>query len=130
NPAWLNFVVSGKARTHIRHALKQRRHSESVSLGERLLNKALASFETDLEHIPAQRIQAVLVEYKLSEFEDLLEDVGLGNRMALVVARQLMEGSEEMELAAQAPDSEGPLAIRGTEGLVLSYAKCCTPIPG
>lgn len=130
NPAWLNFVVSGKARTHIRHALKQRRHSESVSLGERLLNKALASFETDLEHIPAQRIQAVLVEYKLSEFEDLLEDVGLGNRMALLVARQLMEGSEEMELAAQAPDSEGPLAIRGTEGLVLSYAKCCTPIPG
>src|SRR5690606_20216934 len=91
---------------------------------------ALASFETDLERIPAQRIQAVLVEYKLNDFEDLLEDIGLGNRMALVVARQLMEGSEELELAAQTPENEGPLAIKGTEGLVLSYAKCCTPIPG
>src|SRR5690554_1131649 len=130
NPAWLNFVVTGKARTHIRHALKQQRRSESINLGQRLLNKALASFETDLERIPAQRIQAVLVEYKLNDFEDLLEDIGLGNRMALVVARQLMEGSEELELAAQTPENEGPLAIKGTEGLVLSYAKCCTPIPG
>src|SRR5690606_40713804 len=67
---------------------------------------ALASFETDLERIPAQRIQAVLVEYKLNDFEDLLEDIGLGNRMALVVARQLMEGSEELELAAQTPENE------------------------
>ncbi|ARU90410.1 bifunctional GTP diphosphokinase/guanosine-3',5'-bis pyrophosphate 3'-pyrophosphohydrolase [Pseudomonas sp. M30-35] len=125
NPAWLNFVVTGKARTHIRHALKQQRRSESISLGERLLNKVLASFEYDLEKIPAERIQHALSEYKLEVIEDLLEDIGLGNRMAYVVARRLL-ASDGDEL----PNTESPLAIRGTEGLVLSYAKCCTPIPG
>jgi guanosine-3',5'-bis(diphosphate) 3'-pyrophosphohydrolase len=126
NPAWLNFVVTGKARTHIRHALKQQRRSESISLGERLLNKVLASFDTHLEKIPPERVQAVLGEYRQEVIEDLLEDIGLGNRMAYVVARRLLAESGEETL----PSSEGPLAIRGTEGLVMSYAKCCTPIPG
>ncbi|WP_371231778.1 bifunctional GTP diphosphokinase/guanosine-3',5'-bis pyrophosphate 3'-pyrophosphohydrolase [Pseudomonas sp. QE6] len=126
NPAWLNFVVTGKARTHIRHALKLQRRSESISLGERLLNKTLAGFESHLEKIPQERIQGVLAEYRMEVFEDLLEEIGLGNRMAYVVARRLLSSEGE----AAAPSSEGPLAIRGTEGLVLSYAKCCTPIPG
>lgn len=126
NPAWLNFVVTGKARTHIRHALKQQRRSESISLGERLLNKVLASFDTHLEKIAPERVQAVLGEYRQEVIEDLLEDIGLGNRMAYVVARRLLAESGDDTL----PSSEGPLAIRGTEGLVMSYAKCCTPIPG
>ena len=126
NPAWLNFVVTGKARTHIRHALKQQRRSESISLGERLLNKVLASFDTNLEKIAPERVQAVLGEYRQEVIEDLLEDIGLGNRMAYVVARRLVAENGDDTL----PSSEGPLAIRGTEGLVMSYAKCCTPIPG
>lgn len=126
NPAWLNFVVTGKARTHIRHALKQQRRSESINLGERLLNKVLASFDTHLEKISPERIQTVLGEYRQEVIEDLLEDIGLGNRMAYVVARRLLAESGDDTL----PSSEGPLAIRGTEGLVMSYAKCCTPIPG
>jgi guanosine-3',5'-bis(diphosphate) 3'-pyrophosphohydrolase len=125
NPAWLSFVVTGKARTHIRHALKLQRRSESISLGERLLNKVLAGFGCHLDSLPVERIQAVLDEYRLELTEDLLEDIGLGNRMAYVVARRLLSDSNEA-----LPSSEGPLAIRGTEGLVLSYAKCCTPIPG
>lgn len=125
NPAWLNFVVTGKARTHIRHALKLQRRSESINLGERLLNKVLTGFETSLDTISAERIQAVLNEYHMEVIEDLLEDIGLGNRMAYVIARRLLASEGE-----QAPSAEGPLAIRGTEGLVLNYAKCCTPIPG
>ncbi|MDH1012281.1 bifunctional GTP diphosphokinase/guanosine-3',5'-bis pyrophosphate 3'-pyrophosphohydrolase [Pseudomonas nicosulfuronedens] len=125
NPAWLNFVVTGKARTHIRHALKLQRRSESINLGERLLNKTLAGFDSHLEKIPQERIQGVLTEYRMEVFEDLLEEIGLGNRMAYVVARRLLSSE-----GAEAPSAEGPLAIRGTEGLVLSYAKCCTPIPG
>jgi guanosine-3',5'-bis(diphosphate) 3'-pyrophosphohydrolase len=125
NPAWLNFVVTGKARTHIRHALKQQRRSESINLGERLLNKVLAGFDTQLDALPVERIFAVLEEYRLEHTEDLLEDIGLGNRMAYVVARRLLAESGDT-----APSLDGPLAIRGTEGLVLSYAKCCTPIPG
>jgi len=125
NPAWLNFVVTGKARTHIRHALKQQRRSESISLGERLLNKVLAGFDSHLEKITAERVRGVLGEYRMDVLEDLLEDIGLGNRMAYVVARRLLASEGE-----QPQSAEGPLAIRGTEGLVLSYAKCCTPIPG
>ncbi|RRV13745.1 bifunctional GTP diphosphokinase/guanosine-3',5'-bis pyrophosphate 3'-pyrophosphohydrolase [Pseudomonas saudiphocaensis] len=125
NPAWLNFVVTGKARTHIRHALKLQRRSESISLGERLLNKALTGFETSLEAISQERIKAVLGEYQMEVIEDLLEDIGLGNRMAYVIARRLLASSNEEQ-----PNADGPLAIRGTEGLVLNYAKCCTPIPG
>jgi len=125
NPAWLNFVVTGKARTHIRHALKLQRRSESISLGERLLNKVLTGLNSHLEKVPADQVQGVLAEYRLEVIEDLLEDIGLGNRMAYVVARRLLASESE-----QLPSAEGPLAIRGTEGLVLSYAKCCTPIPG
>ena len=125
NPAWLNFVVTGKARTHIRHALKQQRRTESITLGERLLNKVLAGFDTQLDALPVERIFAVLEEYRLEQTEDLLEDIGLGNRMAYVVARRLLAETSDSE-----PSPDSPLAIRGTEGLVLSYAKCCTPIPG
>ncbi|MDX1725077.1 MAG: bifunctional GTP diphosphokinase/guanosine-3',5'-bis pyrophosphate 3'-pyrophosphohydrolase [Pseudomonas sp.] len=125
NPAWLNFVVTGKARTHIRHALKLQRRSESISLGERLLNKVLTGFNSHLDKLVPERVQAVLGEYRQEVIEDLLEDIGLGNRMAYVVARRLLASDGE-----QLPSTEGPLAIRGTEGLVLSYAKCCTPIPG
>jgi guanosine-3',5'-bis(diphosphate) 3'-pyrophosphohydrolase len=111
NPAWLNFVVTGKARTHIRHALKLQRRSESINLGERLLSKALSGFETSLDKISPERIQQVLAEYHMEYVEDLLEDIGLGNRMAYVIARRLIARDDE-----QAPALEGPLAIRGTEG--------------
>ncbi|MBF7728735.1 bifunctional GTP diphosphokinase/guanosine-3',5'-bis pyrophosphate 3'-pyrophosphohydrolase [Pseudomonas sp. N040] len=127
NPAWLNFVVSGKARTHIRHSLKQQRRSESVALGERLLNKALAEQDSRLDQLPGERLKLVLGEYKLAELDDLLEDIGLGNRMAYVIARRLLANGS---VGAGPALSEAPLAIRGTEGLVLNYAKCCTPIPG
>lgn len=127
SPSWLNFVVTGKARTHIRHALKHQRRSESVSLGKRLLNKALDNLSATFEQISSSRIATLLAEYQQAELDDLLEDIGLGNRTAHVVALRLLaeEGSDHHPLAA-----EGPLAIRGTEGLVLSYARCCTPIPG
>ena len=127
NPNWLNFVVTGKARTHIRHALKQQRREESVSLGARLLSKALDNLGVRYEDISEARLQALLKENHQDERDDLLEEIGLGNRTAHVIARRLLstEESDANPLAA-----DGPLIIRGTEGLVLNYARCCTPIPG
>ena len=139
NPAWLSFVITGKARSNIRHFLKHQRHSESIALGERLLDKVLASFDTQLGAIPEARIQAVLNDCGMELMEDLLADIGLGNRMAYVVARRLLasgDGTSEdepqkVDQPASAEDSgEKPLAIRGTEGLVVSFARCCNPIPG
>ncbi|TVP89183.1 MAG: guanosine-3',5'-bis(diphosphate) 3'-diphosphatase [Pseudomonadaceae bacterium] len=136
NPAWLTFVTTGKARSNIRHFLKHQRHAESVALGERLLDKVLTGFETCLVDISEQRINAVLAEYGLNLMEDLLADIGLGNRMAYVVARRLLlnESQHDQAMAddqAQPDSEEEPaLAIKGTEGMVVNFARCCNPIPG
>ena len=106
-------------------------------MGERLLDKVLASFGTQLSEIPEARVQAVLTDCGMELMEDLLADIGLGNRMAYVVARRLLasESGSEEEAQKVSPDNdsdsdEKPLAIRGTEGLVVSFARCCNPIPG
>ena len=129
NPDWLSFVVTGKARSSIRHALKHQKVAESRALGRRLLNRSLANLEVSLKEIPAARRAAVLAELDFPSLDDLLEDIGLGNRMAYVVARMLTREGETAG-ATLAVEQGGPLAIRGTEGLVVTYGKCCHPLPG
>ena len=128
NPDWLSFVVTGKARSSIRHALKHQQVTESRTLGRRLLNRSLANVDTNLANLPSQRISHVLDELGFDTLDDLLEDIGLGNRMAYVVAQHLTQGSSKE--AALTVEHGGPLAIRGTEGLVVAYGKCCYPLPG
>ncbi len=132
NPAWLSFVVTGKARSNIRHFLKNQRHSESVALGRRLLNKVLGGFGSQLEKIPPAQIKAALQLTNSAELDNLLEDIGLGNRMAHVVARLMLPGQADTEVGAEVgrESKQSSLAIRGSEGMVMSYAKCCHPIPG
>jgi len=131
NPAWLSFVVSGKARSNIRHYLKNQRQSESVSLGRRLLNKVLASFGTQLDKIPPAQIAAVLQQTNVPELNTLLEDIGLGNRMAYMIAQKLVPEYDVSDVSGDHHDSRHTsLAIRGSEGMVMNYAKCCHPIPG
>ncbi|WP_455205458.1 bifunctional GTP diphosphokinase/guanosine-3',5'-bis pyrophosphate 3'-pyrophosphohydrolase [Kaarinaea lacus] len=150
NPVWLDFVVSAKARSNIRHFLKQLKSEEAIDLGKRMLDKALANFTTQFNDIPPARVKAVLEACKLESQEDLLEQISLGNRVAMLVARQLVEGPQSEQEAVpkstlknvftryapgwmKGQDRYGnnrPLAIRGTEGTVVTYAKCCRPIPG
>ncbi|AMO54431.1 (p)ppGpp synthetase [Endozoicomonas montiporae] len=133
NVAWLNFVLTGKARSNIRHFLKHQRRNESIALGRRLLNKALVSFDTRVDRLDQCILQQQLENFKLSSLDELLEDIGLGNRMAYIVARMLVEPQEsdvEDKTALDVEDIEQSLTIRGTEGMVISFAKCCHPIPG
>ena len=131
NPAWLSFVITGKARSNIRHYLKNQKHSESVSLGRRLLNKALASFGSDLASVTKENIDAVLTQTKLKSLDQLLEEIGLGNRMSYMIAQKLAAHSSIATLeGGNEPEQQGTLAIRGSEGMVMNYAKCCHPIPG
>ena len=125
NPAWLGFVLTGKARGSIRHALKNQQRSESIALGRRLLERTLKSQNASLEDIDQKRLKAVMKERNMETFDALLEAIGLGNQMAYVIARKIVPTEEIEEL-----DNQRPLAIMGTEGLVVSYAKCCKPIPG
>ena len=132
NPAWLSFVVSGKARSNIRHYLKNQRQSESIALGRRLLNKILAGSGTQLEKLSPEQIQSALEQLNVAELDTLLSDIGLGNRMAHMVAHKLLPEA----VAPEAPKSSSKdskqtsLTIRGSEGMVMSFAKCCYPIPG
>ncbi|MEX2468492.1 MAG: bifunctional GTP diphosphokinase/guanosine-3',5'-bis pyrophosphate 3'-pyrophosphohydrolase [Pseudohongiellaceae bacterium] len=129
NPAWLSFVVTGKARSNIRHYLKNQKHSESVALGRRLLNKALAGYDSDLDSVPRENLDALLAQTGLESLDKLLAEIGLGNRMAYMVAQRLSRTPSAGE-EAEAPEEKGTIAIRGSEGMVMNYAKCCHPIPG
>ncbi len=130
NPAWLNFVVTGKARSNIRNYLKTQRRSESVELGKRLLNKALSALGKTMEDIDAAHVELVLKETEKETLEDLFEDIGAGNRMAPLMARRLLVANRDTDIDLNSIQDNSRLAIKGTEGLVVSFAKCCSPIPG
>ncbi|MBT6123624.1 MAG: bifunctional GTP diphosphokinase/guanosine-3',5'-bis pyrophosphate 3'-pyrophosphohydrolase [Halieaceae bacterium] len=127
NPSWFNYAVTAKARTNIRHFLKNQTREDSVALGQRLLDRALAGLDSNLETIPEDELQEYLQEHQYESLEQLLEDIARGNRLPAITAQQLLgEPAEEQ----QEPDNAHPVAICGTEGFMLSYAKCCHPIPG
>ena len=130
NPAWLNFVVTAKARSSIRHYLKHLRREEAVLLGKRLLEKALAGRVGGLDELPAERVQTLLREFNLSDFNSLLADIGLGNRFAALIAKRLLPEDGEDEVRPPADIDAQPLLIKGTEGTVVSFGKCCRPLPG
>lgn len=127
NPAWVNFVVTAKARAAIRHYLKGLKQGEAIELGKRMLSQALQDLSLVLKKIPEERLQSVAVELNLKTPDELFEKIGLGERLAALVARRLLpaDGSQPTESTSQAE----PLAIAGTEGMVVSYARCCFPIP-
>ncbi len=127
SPVWLDFVVTGKARSHIRHSLKQQRYNESIKLGERLLNKALNQIGSSIENVPEAHILAILQESGHDDFNEILEDIGLGNRASSLTAQQLVETDSD---TVSDKDKTNPLVIAGTEGMVLNFAKCCHPLPG
>ena len=124
NPAWLNFVVTGKARSNIRHFLKSQRREESVALGERLLEQALAQYNLTTNDLPIERVVAELAANGYASLDDLLEDIGMGSKLAPLVARKLAGDRDEQT------HSDRPIALRGTEGLVINYGRCCYPLPG
>jgi RelA/SpoT family (p)ppGpp synthetase len=132
NPAWLNFVVSGKARSSIRTYLRNLQRKEAQVLGARLLEAELAGHQTRLEEIPVPRVSAYLADAHLSSLDALLAEIGLGNRMATLVARRLLVGGGVESHQGQSPTGGAPqpLAIKGTEGMVVTFARCCRPIPG
>jgi GTP pyrophosphokinase len=127
NPLWLNFVVTAKARSHIRHFVKTMHFQESVHLGERLLNQALVSFKSSLGAIQDQQWERLLKESSAKSRQYLLSDIGLGKRLSAVIARQLLSLGH---LQPQERGVPGTVVIRGSEGMAVQFAKCCKPIPG
>ncbi|MEM7219952.1 MAG: bifunctional (p)ppGpp synthetase/guanosine-3',5'-bis(diphosphate) 3'-pyrophosphohydrolase [Pseudomonadota bacterium] len=129
NPDWLSFAVSGKARGAIRQALKEQQRAESVALGRRLLNRSLANANTSIKDFDFRRLRRVLSEFGVRRLDDLLESIGIGNLMAYIVAQKLL-AADDRPFEAIDVDHGGPVAIRGGDGLVISYGQCCGPVPG
>jgi len=125
NPAWASFVVSAKARAAIRQYLKGLKRGEAIDLGTRMLNQALEEFKLSLRALPAGRLDQVAAAINLRDGKELLERIGLGERPAPLVARRLLPREADMPEGGPAQ----PLTIAGTEGLVVSYARCCFPVP-
>ena len=134
NPTWMDFVFTAKARTNIRHFLHQLQYDEAEELGKRLLNKCLAVHGTSIDVIPEKDVLLVSEEQGFVSTSDMFCAIGLGNHIPIVVALALSQIRKKMgertggdkggELKSQ------PLAIKGSEGAVINYAKCCRPIPG
>ncbi len=131
NPAWLNFAVTAKARSSIRHYLKNLQNDEAIALGKRLLNRELEIHGSSFENLGSRQIKKVLKEYQLETNDDLFREVGFGNRVAPIVARELtgLEAGTE-SVKKRKDDKSKPLTIRGSEGMIVNFPKCCLPIPG
>lgn len=127
DPSWLNFVITEKARQSIRAALKLTQRKDAMNLGKKLLNHVLTDFGIKLNDIPFKTLKLVLQEYGCSNVEDLYCEIGLGNRIPKIVAMRVAPINTTKDLTKKKLKG---VHIQGTEGLVLSYAKCCYPIPG
>ncbi len=126
NPNWLTFVRSAKARTAIRNHMKNLRATESIDLGKRLLDKSLKDLGSSLRKVGKVRMASVVEDLGLNNTAELFEQIGLGERLAPLSARMLI-GTDE---AGDTDEKVAHLVIAGTEGMVVSYGKCCHPIPG
>ncbi|PPD24170.1 MAG: bifunctional GTP diphosphokinase/guanosine-3',5'-bis(diphosphate) 3'-diphosphatase [Methylobacter sp.] len=132
NPLWLNYVTTAKARSSIRTYLKHFKQQEAIALGRRLLEKELQAMHLHLESIDPDKIKALLDALGMPNFDLLLEDIGLGNKMPFLIAKRMSQ--DDINAAVKLDISEHrdktPLIIKGTEGMVITLAKCCRPIPG
>lgn len=123
NPNWLNFVVSAKARTAIRHYLKTQRHIESVELGRRMLSRALINNNLSLEAITIDQLQYVLDLNKLATRDELYEEIGQGKIAAMSVVQGLHPDTQHTHTSA-------PITVESPDGLLIKFSRCCRPIPG
>jgi GTP diphosphokinase / guanosine-3',5'-bis(diphosphate) 3'-diphosphatase len=133
-PQWLEFVVTGKARTAIRHQLKQLEHEDAVQLGHRMLDRALEDLGTSLDRLPQARLESYLADHRFPRLEAMLADIALGNRMPTQVAQVLAHRVTEKASIADASQSNAQrgekILITGAERGVINFAQCCMPIPG
>jgi RelA/SpoT family (p)ppGpp synthetase len=126
---WLTFVVTGKARSGIRHALKSQQQSEAVELGGKLLDRSLASSNKSINNLDFRRLRRVFKEFGVRKLDELLAAIGNGDQMAYVVAQRLL-AVDDPNYEAVSIEHDGPVHLHGGEGLVVKYARCCGPVPG
>ena len=130
NPAWLQYVRTGKARSNIRHFLKTMQYQESAALGEKLLEQALKADGHSAADVNDDSWARAVRDSGAHSRQELLADLGLGRRLPAVVARRLLRTTEREEARSGNAGKPASVVIRGTEGMAVQLAGCCRPIPG
>jgi len=133
NPVWLDFVNTVKARSNIRHYLKNLRKEESINLGRRLLDKCLSAYGESVDKLSKAIIKKVLKQLNAPDMNQIFEQIGLGNQLSFVAARIIVGEESEQKVKPDpntSPEQNHPLYIKGTESTVVQFARCCRPIPG
>jgi (p)ppGpp synthase/HD superfamily hydrolase len=129
SPAWLNFAVTSKARSAIRSELKQHQAGQSIALGRKLLNRVLGAANTSINDLDFRRLRRVFSELGVRKLDELLQSIGNGDVSAHLAAQKLLF-ADNPDYQSIAVEGAGPVIIAGGEGLVVSYGRCCCPIPG
>jgi len=132
NPRWLNFAVSARARGHILHYLRTLEQDKAMMLGKRLLNRELSDYDLAIDKLNETQVNLLLKTFKIQDLDTLLSKIGLGDLMAPLVARHLNNTHETVSNCYQLPMNAScskPLPIKGSEGILVTFARCCRPIP-
>ena len=128
--SWLNFVVTNKARVNIRHYLKNLQREEAITLGGRLFDKALSTYNKSFSDIKKKDLDRLLEVVNLKSIQDLYAEIGLGDRVAELMIQNLLGMENVKPKRKRRSSKKDPLAIKGTEGVVVNFGRCCHPIPG
>lgn len=130
NPAWLNFVITPKARSQIRLYLRSAETKDLIILGNSMLNNALKAFHVGPATIRKRHWDKLILDYHLDSKDNILIDIALGKRINVMVAHQLtskIDGSKQTKKQTKFLDV---ITIKGSEGMAIKLATCCHPIPG
>lgn len=130
SPSWLGFVVTSKARSSIRHFLKTQKRNDSIMLGKQLLKNSLGELSIAMRKVSEATWAALVKETPDATLDDLYADIGLGERVAALVAQQIQQLQRGGELIDSSAQANSPMYIKGTEGMAVNFAECCHPIPG
>ncbi len=130
NPAWLNFIVTPKARSQIRLYLRSAESRDLIILGNSMLNNALKAFHVSPTSIKKKHWDKLILDYHLDSKDNILIDIALGKRINVMVAHQLtsiIDGSKQTKKQTKFLDV---ITIKGSEGMAIKLSICCYPIPG
>jgi guanosine-3',5'-bis(diphosphate) 3'-pyrophosphohydrolase len=129
DPGWLAFVRTGKARASIRHSLRTLSYKESAELGRRLLEQSLAALRIVLGSMSSTMLERAARDSGVRNIEELYAEIGLGKRLAPVVARTIALQNSTTPAALLLP-RPAPMVVSGNEGSAVTYSSCCYPLPG
>ncbi len=130
NPTWLNFVITGKARSQIRNYLRSAESKDLIFLGEKMLNNALNAFHIHPTAIKKKHWNKLILDYHIESKDEILMDIALGKKVNVMVAHQLTNLMDGVASNKKQTKMLDVITIKGSDDMAIQLANCCHPIPG